>query len=448
MAGGSWLSSMTSWLGGLFGSEGTGIRGQGLSSASNAGERVTPDTALNLSTVYRCVRVVSESIAQLPCRVMEIAADGTETVSDDPLGQLLGVSPNADNSPFEVHETFGSSLCLWGNAYAIRDTLGAGSTLRTTALTPIRPDRVQPYRDPGTGAPRYRYVTLGGNQMDVGREGMLHVAGWGGGFNLLGTSPIGLARHGLGLGLAVETAASRYFSNGMRPSGFLTADRVFSDKQRKEMRLHMQEFQGSQSSGRYMVLEGGLKYAPLTLNPEEMQMLESRKFTVEEVCRWFGVPPFLAFSDSAGGPYGTGLEQQQLGFLIFSLMPYLERLEQALTKQLIPVADRGRLRVRYNVESLLRASLEAQAQYYQAMVAGGIMMPNEARFKLGLPPVPGGSNLFINSAFTTLTQAAKPKPPPPAFPPPGHVPPAAPVPAPIPPSNKPAPPKRAEELVS
>src|SRR5690349_14368869 len=186
------------------------------------GRVVTTEGALSLSTAYRCIRLISESIAVLPCKLYRTMPSG-EVVPDidNPLYILLHDSPNRYQTAFEFWEAIGQSLAMWGNAYAIKEMVGN----RVVALTLVRPDMIQIFRSEKTGELRYR-ATIDGAQEEFPLDRVFHVKGWGGGFNLVGASPIQLGRQGIALAQSVEEAANMVFKNGMRPSGFVRVDQV------------------------------------------------------------------------------------------------------------------------------------------------------------------------------------------------------------------------------
>jgi HK97 family phage portal protein len=353
---------------------------------SYSGQAVNADSALGLSAAYRCIRLISESVAMLPCKVYERRRDGTLAAdTEHPLYMLLHDSPNAEQTAFELWESVGQSLAMWGNSYCLKGLQGD----RVVSLTPIRPDMCRPYRRKD-GKLWYK-AHIDGAEHDLPRDKVWHVRGWGGGYNLVGASPIQLGRNGIGLGLAAERAASGIYANGLRPSGFVQVESVLKKQDRLDLKAYIDQYTGAANTGKFMVLEAGMKFQPLAIPPEDAQLLETRSFTVEEICRWFGVPPFLAFHTEKSTSWGTGLEQQQIGFLIFSLMPYLERIEQSINKFLIPPGERSRYTAEFAVEGILRADSAARSEFYQRMVLSGIFSPDEVRTLEGRPAMGGNS---------------------------------------------------------
>jgi HK97 family phage portal protein len=258
------------------------------------------------------------------------------------------------------------------------------------ALTPINDPAVTRLRD---GSLRYRW-TENGRGYEEPQENVFHVRGFGGDPRA-GLSTLSAGRQVFGLSTATNTAAQTTFANGMRPSGVLTVPTVLKAEQREPLQKALgDQFAGSVNAGRPMVLEAGVTWQQLTINPEDAQMLESRAFSVEEVARLFGVPPHMIGHTEKSTSWGTGLEQQTLGFVQFTLRKRLKRIEQAIEKQLLTPADRAAgVTVEFNLEGLLRGDSKGRAEFFQAALGDtqkpGWMVRNEVRKLENLPPVPG-----------------------------------------------------------
>lgn len=370
---------------------------QALPTSSAAGKSVTVDSALQLATVWACVRLLSETVATLPFMLYRTAEDGGRTVAgNDPIYRLIHDAPSADYTAVEFWEGVALSLCLWGNAYAKKEMIGS----RLVALTPLRCDLMRVCRD-RSGAREYRYSDPAG--LRVYREDeIFHVRGFGGAGDV-GLSPISFARQSLGTAMAADELAGTIFANGTRPSGVLTTDKILNPGQRERLLSNIVEpFVGSENAGGVMVLEAGLKFQAVTMTPEDSQFLQTRGFHVEEICRWFRVPPFMVGHTEKTTSWGSGLEQQLIAFLTFSLKPYLARIEQAVSRSLIPAAQRSVLKPEFNVEGLLRTDSAARASFYAIMVQNGIMTRNEVRRLENRPPLPGGDELTVQSQNVPL----------------------------------------------
>ena len=369
---------------------------------SHAGEVVTETSALALSAVWACTNLLAGTIASLPLMVYRTAEDGTRTVAKDhPLYRVLHDSPNADQTAGDFWEFSIAGLELWGNAFARITRSGD----RVVALTPVKPSLVTVDRASSREL-RYRW-SEDGETYEVMQRDMLHIRGFGGA-PLGGMSTLAFGRHAFGLAGAIDRAAGKMFENGMRPSMALTFDKFLTDEQRQlaETKL-VEKYIGAVNTGRPFINEGGSKLEAITIKPEDAQMLQSRSFSVEEICRFFGVPPFMVGHTEKVTSFGSGLEQQVLGFQKFTLRRRLKRIEQAIGKQLLSPQDRAAgISVEFNLEGLLRGDSKARAAFYTAMLNAGVMTINEVRALENLPPVPGGDVPRMQMQNVPITDAA------------------------------------------
>ena len=368
---------------------------------SDAGEVVTDASVLGLSAVWGCTNLISGTISTLPATVYRKNSKGRAEATDHPLHRLLSESPNYDQTAVDFWAYISMSLDLWGNAYAAieRDSLG-----RVAGLLPVNPAIIVVKRL-ASGAIEYQWTHEGRAFKRLDSE-MLHVRGFGGD-PLGGMSTLQFGRNAFGLARAVDRAAGATFANGMRPSGALTFDNFLSAEHREIAEKKLTEkFVGAVNAGRPLILEGGAKWQPLTLNPEDAQMLESRKFGVEEICRFFGVPPHMIGHTEKSTSWGTGIEQQVIGFQKFTLRPRLKRIEQAVKKQLLTPAERARgLYVEFNLEGLLRGDSASRSAFYQSGLTNGWMTINEVRALENLEPVEGGEVPRMQMQNVPITQA-------------------------------------------
>lgn len=357
---------------------------------SHAGEAVNTTTALNLSTVWACLNLISSTVATLPIGVYRTAADGTRTPAKDHWTYpLLHDSPNGDQTAVDFWTYLVTGLELRGSGLARKVRLGS----RVVALQPVNPEGCD-IRRAASGDIRYRWSEEG-TAYDLGSADMVHVRGFPG-TPLGGMSTLTHARHMFGLAVAIDKAAGKTFQNGLRPSVALLFDKFLTDPQRKiaEEKLAA-KYAGAMNAGRPFIGEGGVKLTTISLNPEDAQMLESRGFSVEEICRWFGIPPHMVGHMTKATSWGTGLEQQVLGFVKFSLGPRLKRIEAALMKQLLTPIDRAAgILIEFNVEGLLRGDSTARAAFYQSALRNRWMVPNEVRAIENRPPTPWGDDPF------------------------------------------------------
>lgn len=368
-----------------------------------AGEIVTDGSALSLSAVWACVNLLAGTIASLPLMVYRTDSNGKRTVArDHPLYRVLHDSPNYDQTAVDFWEFVSASIELWGNAYARIERRGD----QVTGLHPVAPNLVS-VRRLKNGSIEYRWTEDGQAFVETDAT-MLHIRGFGGN-PLGGMSTLQFGRNSFSLAQATERAASGMFKNGLRPSGVLTFEAWLSPEQRDLAETKLTEkFLGAVNAGRPLVLEGGTKWEQLTISPEDAQMLESRGFGIEEICRFFGVPPHMVGRTEKSTSLGTGLEQQTLGFQKFTLRRRLKRIEQALEKQLITPQDRAAgITIEFNLEGLLRGDSAARASFYQSGLSNGWMTINEVRALENMPPVNGGDVPRMQMQNVPITQAGQ-----------------------------------------
>lgn len=370
------------------------------SERSDTGEIVDDLLALSLSVVWACVNLISGTGSTLPLMLYRPTESGREIVRDHPLFRVLHDSPNFDQTAVDFFDFVFASIELHGNAYA--RIVRAGG--RVNALHPVAPHLVT-VRRLTSGTIEFRWTEDGKAFVETDAT-MLHIRGFGGS-PLGGLSTLRFARNTLGGARSVERAAGNTFRNGLRPSGVLTMPNVLKDEQRDAIEAGLQrKFAGAINAGRPMVLEGGATWQQLMISPEDAQMLESRRFSVEEICRFFGVPPFMVGHTEKSTSWGTGIEQQTLGFQKYTLRRRVRRIEQAINKQLLTAEERAAgYYVEFNMEGLLRADSAGRAKFYQMMTSIGAMTINEVRSLENLPPVEGGDVPRMQMQNVPITQA-------------------------------------------
>lgn len=367
-----------------------------------SGSMVTPETALKLSAVWACVRLRSQTISSLPLHLRD---DKKQPAKDHPLYRILGLSPNADMTSCEFWESQIASMDLWGNGCS--EIIKDGR--RAVALNPLNPEKTIVSRSKG-GEIRYQ-ITSGGKEKEYREDEILHLKGFSLD-GLVGLSPIQYAAETMGGLMDANRAAAREFQNGLKTGGFLkTGQNVLTTDQRDRMRNALAEFGRVENAGKWMVLESGMEPASaqgIRMNPIDAQLLESRYFGIEEICRAFGVPPQLIGHTDKASSWASSLESTNLGFLTYSLRPTLVRIEQAITKKLLLPEERDKYRPKFSVEGLLRADSAARASYYATMVQNGIYSRNKVRDLEDEPPVEGGDDLTVQLNLTTIDKVGAP----------------------------------------
>ena len=375
---------------------------------SSTGKRVNERSAMQMTAVYSCVRILAEAVAGLPLHLYRYKEDGgKEKALDHPLYLLLHDEPNPEMSSFVFRETLMTHLLLWGNAYAQIIRNGRGEVM---ALYPLMPDRMAVDRD-DKGQLYYEYTTSAddapiskGSIVRLKPSDVLHIPGLG--FDgLVGYSPIAMAKNAIGLAIATEEYGSKFFANGAQPSGVLEHPGTIKDPQRVRDSW-MSQFGGSANSNKIAVLEEGLKYTPISISPEQAQFLETRKFQINEIARIFRVPPHMV-GDLEKSSF-SNIEQQSLEFVKYTLEPWLVRWEQSIQRTLFSADEKKRYFVRFNVEGLLRGDYASRMNGYAVGRQNGWMSANDIRELENLDRIPaeeGGDLYLINGNMTKLKDA-------------------------------------------
>ena len=375
---------------------------------TTSGKMVTERSAMQMTAVYSCVRILSEAVAGLPLNVYRYNdSGGKEKAIDHPLYQLLHDEPNPEMSSFIFRETLMTHLLLWGNAYAQIIRNGKGEVV---ALYPLMPNKMTVDRDEH-GQLYYRYTrssdeapTLPDSTVVLGPRDVLHIPGLG--FDgLVGYSPIAMAKNAIGLAIATEEYGAKFFANGAAPSGVLEHPGTIKDPS-KVREAWQSQFGGSQNSGKVAVLEEGMKYTPISISPEQAQFLETRKFQINEIARIFRVPPHMV-GDLEKSSF-SNIEQQSLEFVKYTLDPWVVRWEQAISRALFSTDEKKRYFVKFNLEGLLRGDYQSRMEGYATARQNGWMSANDIRELENLDRISeedGGDLYLVNGNMVPLTLA-------------------------------------------
>ena len=372
---------------------------------ANSGEQVDEKSAMQIATVYACVRLLAESVAQLPLHLYKVTdPDGQEKAIGHPLYKILYREPNPEMTSFSYWEVVMTHLLLWGNSYSqiVRD--GKNNVL---GLYPLLPENVEIDRtDKGELYYIYHAYTNevpGENNKDIifRRDEVLHIPGLS--FNgLVGFSPIAMMKNSLGTTMAVEKYGSAFFKNGAQPSGVLEHPGVLKDPA-KIRENWAKAYGGPGNAHRVAVLEEGMQYKPISLPPEDSQFLSTREFGVEEICRIFRVPPHMV-QDLKRATF-SNIEHQSIDFVVHTLDPWLVRIEKAIVKDLLMEDEKDLFFPKFNVDGLLRGDYKSRMDGYSIGISTGIISPNEARRKENMPPLSetdGGDFHIVNGTFIKL----------------------------------------------
>lgn len=368
---------------------------------NSSGKPVSRDTVLTIAAAWACVRIISEVVGILPNFLYRKLPDGSrEIVTGHPLYSILHDAPNPDFAACEFWEAVAACLCLEGNAYGMKMKLRSGGAI--VGIDLIDPRTVMVTRQPRSWELRYRF-NLRNQSYDLTSEDMIHWRGFGNGADL-GLSPIRYGANTFGVAMAADDAAGATFRNSNNSSGFIQTPTVLKPDQRKQFNESLDKFKGDENAGKLMLLEGGFEFKGFGINPDDLQMLEARGFSIEQVCSFFRVPPFMIGHQEKSTSWGTGLEQTVLAFLTFTMLPYLKKIQSRNNLALLSADDRAKgLYSEFSVDALLQADSAARAAFYSTMTQNGLMTRDDARVKENLPRKGGNADvLTVQSALVPL----------------------------------------------
>lgn len=359
------------------------------SMVTGSGVTVTPDTALRISAVYGCVRILSETVASLPLHVYRRLPNGGRESVRHPLNNLLGVSGNGEQTAFEQREYQMSSLGLRGNAYSVLELDRRGLVSSIESLKPF-------YCHLGRSASGSLIVDYQepGNSRVYRADQLWRVAALGSD-GVQGLSPVALARENMALAITTEQSAARMFSNGNQTANVLEYEHQLTDEQIEKLRSQFtDQYSGYKNAHKPLILESGMSARSIGMSASDAQFLESRKFQIAEIARWYRVPlHMLAELDKATF---SNIEHQSIEFVVHTIRPWLVRLEQSASRDLLTDAEKQRgLFLSHNVEGLLRGDTKARYEAYASGIVNGWMSRNEVRALENLNPVEGLDNYLV-----------------------------------------------------
>jgi len=379
-------AKLVSLLGGSFDTAGFGA-------SSSAGVNVNDSNVLQLSAVWACVRL----------GMHERTANGKRPAPQHGLHFVIGTQPNPDTISSVFWESVVAAMLLRGNAFCEKLMVGE----RVVGLQFLHQNRLMISRK-ADGTKEYRYTNEDGQQREIPSARIWTIPGW----SLDGKTGVSVIRYGaevFGAALATDNAASGMFKRGLLPTVVFKYPQLLKESQREEARKMIEErLSGAVNSGRPVILEAGTDTATLAINPRDAQLLESRGYSVEEICRWFRVPPWMVGHTEKSTSWGTGIEHQMIGFLVFTLGPWIKRIEQSIVKDLLVPAERQRYYPKFAVEGLLRADSAARASFYSVMTNNGILTRDEVRELEDRAPMGGNAAvLTVQTALAPLDDLGK-----------------------------------------
>jgi len=349
-----------------------------------AGEWVTEQTALQISTVWACARVIAESIAALPWHCYERVPDRRGRTRrerrDDAVAWLLATQPNPEMNAYAFRETLALHALTWGNGYAEIERTADG---RPAWLWLITPDRVTVERS-ALGGIQYRVSNGGVQDSILAASDVFHLKGPSTD-GMTGLSPIAQARRAMGLSLALERFGANFFANGAHPGAVLEHPGKLGEQAHKNLRDSIQAQISGENALKPFILEEGMKWSPMTIPPDAAQFLESRKFQVAEICRWYRVPPHMV-GDLERATF-SNIEHQQIEFVTHTLLPWARRLEAEADIKLYGAVNRGRVYTKLELAGLLRGDFKSRIEAYRS---ARHLSLNDIRELEDLNPVEGG----------------------------------------------------------
>ena len=356
------------------------------------------DGALQLSTVWACIELRANTIASLPFFAYQ-QINGQRTLArTSRLYSLLHESPNSRMTPFEFWRAMMMNHDLRGNAYARIDRAPDGEAI---ALWPMPADQVEcKVLDDGSLA---YFYSFGSTEIALFEQDVLHLKNLGNGTT--GLAKLDFMRSTTDEVTKAQTAASRTFGNGGKPTGILTSESVLSAAQREALKTSFSQL----SEGgvqKLMVLEASLKYQQVSMTPEDQQLLETRNFGVEEICRWFGMPSILVNQNGVTA-WGSGIQTILEGWVTLQMRPLLVNIEQATKKRVMTAKQRSNMSIEFSLDALLRGSLKDRMAIYAQATQNGIYTRNEARQLENMPPDDNGDALTAQSNLVPLKMLGK-----------------------------------------
>jgi HK97 family phage portal protein len=366
-------------------------------------ELVSPETALTVPAVLAAFTILSEDISSLPLILYRRLERGKERAFDNPYYQLLHDAPNPEHTSMIFRELMMGHLLGWGNFYAqlIWNNRGV-----ITEMWPLRPDRMLVARKNGERV--YLYETNDGKKRAFSKDEIWHVPAFG--FDgLVGYSRIALMRNAIGLSMATERFGSRFFSNDARPSIALKYPKMLSaTAQENILKSWNAAYSGAGRSHGTAILEEGLDIKEIGIPPEDAQFLETRAFQLGEIARAFRVPPHLIGDVEKSTSWGSGIEQQELGYLNHTLRPWMVRIEQTIGQQILLPQDRKNYFAEHLTEAMLRTDINTRMSAYVQAINNGIMNPNEVRERENLNPYEGGDDYRMPLNMSAVTGEDEP----------------------------------------
>lgn len=391
-----------------------------------SGVRVDADSALKTAAVWACVRYLSQTVAGLPWAVrLPQGVNGSRRVDSGTVAYMIGSRASDEWSSFQFRETMTHWAVMKGNGYAEIERDGSG---RPIALHPLFPDYVDVMRD-ADGVLFYRYNNPnGGGYVDLEPRDVFHLRGFGN--DVVGLNVMTYAAQSIGWAQATEIFGANFFSEGMNPSMIISMTKTLSTPARDELRKELEAVhKGAKKGGRVAILDGGMKPEKVSSSAEESQFIETRQHQVEEICRWFGVPPHKV-AHLLRATF-SNIEHQSIEVVIDAIAPWAKRFEDEADFKLFGSANRAGFYTKMNLKALMKGDMQARASYFQIRRNLGTLNADEIREFEDENPIGGeagkmyvmqGQYMSLDAIAATskaaIEKAENPEPPPPVGGPP------------------------------
>lgn len=363
---------------------------------------VTFDSAMSVSAFWASARLLTEAVAAMPIRCFDTALDTNvkKLNVDYELWRLVNFKPNSFQTRTEYIESLMMGLVTWGNAYSqiVRNARG-----KVIALIPLVSSQMEVCLQDGELI--YVYHTSDGNTVTMASASVWHIKLFGNG--IIGMSALAYGAQSIGIAIAANNRVSKLAQTGGKATGVLTIDQALTEKQREAVKANFAALEQGDADELF-VLEAGFKWQQTSLSPADMQLLENRRFQIEDIARFMGVPSVLINDTSATTTWGSGIEQITQGFYKLNLRPYLERIESSIVRWLMPEKDWGKVSIEFDFDALLRADKTKRLESQAKAVNSGLLTPNEGRAEEGREPKDGGDDIYLNG--TLVKAGSEPEP--------------------------------------
>lgn len=361
---------------------------------------------MHVSAVYACVRVLADSVAMLPLRLYEDGGLTSKIAIGNPLDRLVNKRPNFLQTPFEFKRFIVGTLALRGNAYVQKFMIGS----RNQQLIPLHPDRITPKFDEASMQVVYEYRGKDGNVTPLRQSDVMHFRALSTD-RFMGLSPVAAAAEAIGLSIQTEKHGAKLFSQAAQPSGVLKHPQLLSEGAAKRLKETFDStYSGAENSHRTMLLEEGMTWEKVGMTSEESQFLETRKFQRNEIAMFFGIPPHMIGDIDRGTSWGSGIEQQGIGFVTYTLLPWLTNISQACDRDLLSDREQDQFSYKFETDELTRADFLTRQQGREIQARNGVISPNEWRRMERMNPRDDGEGDTFRVSSTASVTPALPAP--------------------------------------